>query len=370
MSFHSLLHSLVARTRQSRQPAESWVRVRLPPSPLWEYGPVMNLAKRVVALVLFFALMTLPVAALAQPRAAPSARFTAYSLSAYEWQDTLWSARPSAYKPDLTVLKQLRVTDLFVDITRAVTYKQLHSSRLISYLTKFRLLVAEAANYGIRVHALMGDFEWATIDPVGISDAMAVLSELRGLRTGRMSAGFQLDVEPWGLPSWSSHEAAYALDYDRMVQRVVSTWRAARFPGSLGFAIPYWWDGIEGAVPDINPGTGRVSPLMAVLLALARVSTAYLNVMTYITKPTSPGGTVAMFDRDLAVEKSIGSRVSLLLGQELAPDPAGIGTTFEGSSWHVWTANVATLRSSFASAPHFGGIAVEDAEALMLLHKG
>ncbi|MGA3216174.1 MAG: hypothetical protein ABSD97_10870 [Acidimicrobiales bacterium] len=296
--------------------------------------------------------------------------FTASSLSAYEWVDTSWSKGASAYEPELVVLKELGVTDLFVDITRAVTYEQSHSAALVAYLTTFRRLVAEAAAKGLRVQALMGDLEWATSGPAGINEALAVMTELRGISAGEMAAGFQLDVEPWGLPDWASHEVAYALDYDQMVRQVAAFWKAGNFPGTLGFAVPFWWNGIGGSVPDINPGTGLEDPLTAVLTSLAPVPGSNLNVMAYSARPRAPGGTETMFKSDLATAKSAGSRVTLLLGQDLAPDPAAVSSTFAGSTWHSWTTNVATLRSAFASEPDFGGIAVEDTQALVLLHKG
>lgn len=307
-----------------------------------------------------------PALPLVDSRAAPLA---ARSLSAYEWQDTLWSTSIASYEPDLLRLRKMGVTNIFVDITRAVTYQQTHNPRLLTYLAAFRLLVADARTVGINIDALMADSEWATIGPDGITDALAVMSKLRQISSGRMPAGLQFDVEPWALPAWGSHKAAYALDYERMVQRVVTAWKAAKLKGSLGFTVPFWWNGIGGAVPDINPGTGPVDPLQATLRALEPVSGSYLNVMTYCTRPRSAGGTIAMFDSDLAAETAIRSSVTLLLGQEVAPDPAGTDATFYGASWHVWTTNLATLRSRFARVPEFGGIAVEDAQALLMLHE-
>ena len=326
--------------------------------------------RRAAVLIILAVLVTASSTAVALSFTTASPKpFTAYSLSAYEWLDTSWSKGAASYEPDLLLLKKLGVTDLFVDITRAVTYKQERSDRLVPYLTTFRMLVTDAAKKGIRVHALMGDLEWATSDQAGLSEVIAIMSEMRTIVAGTMPAGLQLDVEPWGLPDWGTHEPAYALEYNEMVRRVVAAWRAGELTGALGFAVPFWWSGVGGSVPDIHVGNGSVTPLTAVLDSLAPVPTAYLNVMAYSSRPSEPGGTVTMFQSDIATARSIGSRVTLLLGQDLAPDPDGAGSTFAGSTWHAWRANLATLRSRFASTPQFGGVAVEDTQALILLSK-
>lgn len=295
--------------------------------------------------------------------------FSPRSLSAYEWYDSTWSSGATSYGVRLATLKRLGVTDLFVDITRAVTMERDSDPGLKAYLSTFRELVAYAARESIRVHALMGDPCWATSDPAGSAESLEVMAELRELKTGSMPAGLQLDVEPWGLPQWSTEKSSYSLAYVRMVRSVAKRWRKLAMPGSLGFAVPYWFDGAGGAVLRVDAGNGPVDPLSAVLIALESVPGSYLNLMTYMTDPTAPGGTIDSFRSDLAVAKRLGSSVTLLLGQELGESPSEAATTFYGSSWSKWCANVSKLRTSFASTPHYGGVAVDDTEAMELLSK-
>ena len=295
--------------------------------------------------------------------------FSASSVSAYEWYDSTWSSGASSYRPRLATLKRLGVTELFVDITRAVTMEQGSDAALKPYLSTFRELVAYAARENVRVHALMGDPCWATSDHAGAADALKVMSDLKALKVGSMPAGLQLDVEPWGLPAWSNEKSSYSLAYLSMVRSVAKSWQTLALPGSLGFAVPYWFNGAGGSVPPVDSGNGLVDPLTALLGILGSVRGSYLNLMTYMTDPSAPGGTIDSFRSDLVVAKRLGSPVTLLLGQELGEDPSEATTTFYGSDWATWTANVAKLRASFASTPHYGGLAVDDTEAMEQLSR-
>jgi hypothetical protein len=152
-----------------------------------------------------------------------------------------------------------------------------------------------------------------------------------------------------------------------MVQSLATSWKQLDLPGTLGFAVPFWFDGTGGAVPDIGTASGLVTPLVAVLTTLGMVPGSYLNVMTYRTSPNLPGGTVQCFGGVLQTASRLHSPTTLLVGQELGEDPSEPTITFYGATWTVWASNMATLTSAFASSGLYGGIAADDATALASL---
>ncbi len=302
------------------------------------------------------------------PHRAPArSSFDADSLSAYEWNDATW-AEPGDYAARFRSLAALHITDLFVDITRSVSMLEAQDPALAGYLGSFRELVALGAGKGIRVHALVGDPHWSTSDTAGPSAALQVMTRMRALSEGRMPAGLQFDVEPWTLPGWSANQGDYSLGFVEMVDSVATSWDALALPGSLGFAVPFWFDGVGGGAPQVTLDSTTADPLSMALTALGRVPGSYVNVMTYRNHASGPGGTEEDFSPVVQAAARLASPVTLLVGQELGPvSPAS--TTFYGTSWAAWESSTAALRSAYHPVDTFGGVAANDVEHLLQLHR-
>ena len=301
------------------------------------------------------------------PQVPASSGFDADSLSAYEWSDATW-AEPGDYAARFRGLADLHVTDLFVDITRSVGMLKADDPALAGYLARFRDLVALGAGKGIRVHALVGDPHWSSSDPSGPSEALQVMTRMRALTGGRMPAGLQFDVEPWTLPGWAADQGGDSLGFVKMVNSVAASWSALALPGALGFAVPFWFDGVGGGVPQVTVGSTTADPLSMALTSLGRVPGSYLNVMTYRNHASGPGGTEEGFSPVVQAAARMASPVTLLVGQELGPvSPAS--TTFYGTSWAAWEASATALRSFYRPVATFGGVAANDVEHLLQLHR-
>lgn len=284
---------------------------------------------------------------------------------AYEWHDTTWSRSVAAYAPTLTSLRRLGVTDLVVDITRSITYVRSGTrTQLTTYLTTFRRLVAEGRSYGVTVRAVVGDPSWSVTGSNAGLQAVGVMQQLDGLTVGAAPAGLEFDVEPWSRPGWPTKQAAYSSSYVTFVRSIAAAWNRLGIAGSLGFAVPSWFDGQGGAVPKIRVGVTTAYPMTQVLSALASVPSAYLNVMTYRRSVTGVDGTLARFGPVTTSAAASRSGVSLFLGQDVTANPVAT-TTLAGETLAQMQATFTTLQAAYADQPPFAGLEVNDAEGLL-----
>src|ERR1700688_1913619 len=185
---------------------------------------------------------------------------TGGELGAYEWNTTTWAPSPSAYLPTLARLRALGVNTLFVDITEAVSLTKRNSSQLTSFLSDFAQFVSQADADGFRVDAVGGDPSWSTRSPKGAAELLAAVARVTAQLPAGALDGVQFDVEPWGLAGWRRHATTRALDWLRLVQTMGNDWQHEGVSGSLGFTVPYWFNGDNGGVPQVTFAGARGYP--------------------------------------------------------------------------------------------------------------
>jgi hypothetical protein len=284
---------------------------------------------------------------------------------AYEWHTSTWWPDASAYLPTLTRLRALGVNTLYVDITQAVSLTRSHSSQLAPFLADFARLVTEANSNGFHVNAVGGDPSWSK-RPKGVTQLLAAVARVTASLPAGAISGVQFDVEPWGLPGWRRHAAARALDWLRFVQRTVSTWQQDGLAGTLGFTVPYWFNGGNGGVPAVTFAGARGYPFQLALGLLAPLPATALNVMAYRNTTGGPNGSEALFSANLQLVVASGSNTALLLGQETGPvKPPSI--TFSGLGCGAFQTAVGHIETTFGTAANFSGIPVDDVETLLAL---
>ena len=290
-------------------------------------------------------------------------------LGAYEWDDTTWWPTPSAYEGTLTTLKALGVTTLYVDITEAVSLTRAHASALALFLSDLATLVEEADSDGFTVDAVGGDPAWATRDRSGPAQLLsAVASVVSGLPASALD-GVQFDVEPWALPGWRRHRAAYAVDWLRFLQTTVTQWTSDGLTGRLGFTVPYWFDGDTGGVPRVSFGATTGYPFPLALGILAPLDHTVLNVMAYRNATAGPNGSEALFRGNVDAVEAVGSRTMLLAGQETG-NVAPPEITFYGTGCARFEEAATQMADAFDGDAPYQGIAVDDVESLEALCPG
>ena len=294
---------------------------------------------------------------------------TGGELGAYEWNTTTWAPSPSAYLPTLARLRALGVNTLFVDITEAVSLTKRNSSQLTSFLSDFAQFVSQADADGFRVDAVGGDPSWSTRSPKGAAELLAAVARVTAQLPAGALDGVQFDVEPWGLAGWRRHATTRALDWLRFVQTMVNDWQHEGLSGSLGFTVPYWFNGDNGGVPKVTFDGAKGYPFQLSLALLAPLPDTVLNVMAYRNTTTGPNGSEALFNANLQLAVAAGSRTSLLLGQETGHvNPASI--TFDGTGCAAFQTAVNQIGTAFGGDANYSGIPVDDVESLLALCPG
>lgn len=284
---------------------------------------------------------------------------------AYEWNTSTWWPNASTYLPTLTRLRALGVNTLYVDITLAVSLTRAHSPQLAPFLADFAQLVAEADARGFHVDAVGGDPTWSK-RPKGPAELLAAVARVTAQLPAGALAGVQFDVEPWGLPGWRRHATVRAIEWLRFVQATVSTWKQDGLAGSLGFTVPYWFNGANGAAPKVTFAGSTGYPFQLSLGLLASLPETNLNVMAYRNSTGGPNGSEALFEANLALLVAAGSNTSLLLGQETGQaKPPSI--TFFGLGCAAFQTAAAQIDTAFGSDANFAGIPVDDVETLLAL---
>lgn len=279
------------------------------------------------------------------------------SLGAYQWDDQTWVDSPLTFNESMDRMHSAGVTDLYIDITRAVTYLRQDPAAVAPYLHALGQVLVNGTKRDIRIHALFGDPTWATTDRQAPFDALAIVHRFEK-QEGRPLAGVQFDVEPWGLPTWSANKADYVANYLSFVGEVASSFRSSALPGSLGFAVPYWFDGANGALSE-----GSV-PLVPLLKSLGPVARPYIVVMAYRNHATGVNGSIELMAAPLALAEH--SKVAVIAGLELG-NVQPPSTTYYARSAADLNQALGQLREALQRSDAFSGIAVDDAAGLLAL---
>lgn len=277
------------------------------------------------------------------------------ALAAYQWDDRIWVDSPQTFNESMDRMHSAGVTDLYIDITRAVTYLRQDPAALGPYLYSLGRLLVNGTKRDVRIHALFGDPSWSTTDRQAPHDALAIVQHFEK-QEGRALAGVQFDVEPWGLSTWPANKADYLAKYLTFIDEVASSFRSSALPGSLGFAVPYWFDGTTEALPE-----GSV-PLVPILKSLDSVAQPYIVVMAYRNHATGINGSIELMAPALALAEH--SNVAVIAGQEVG-DVQPPSTTYHARSATDLNQALAQIREALRRSDAFRGIAVDDAAGLL-----
>ena len=114
----------------------------------------------------------------------------------------------------------------------------------LEHASEWRLLIAQAADHGVAIHALHGQPEWAISKNHG--EPRAILETI--IRFNNTSTekerfvGVHYDIEPYILPEWHSRDRRADLLQQYLALLDVLATRAKQAGLRFGVDIPFWWD--------------------------------------------------------------------------------------------------------------------------------
>jgi len=154
------------------------------------------------------------------------------------------------------------------------------------------------------------------------------------------------------------------------LQTIVDTYKQARTKiGNgglrLGFAIPFWFDGVPEA-PAVEFGqTGTTQPAAFHLIDMLRqLPEAYILVMAYRNFASGPDGSIEHLRREFGYASDTGATCGIVVGQEFTKV-----TPEKLSFW--WTGRAAFRQAAleiaevYGQLPQFRGLAVDDMNAYL-----
>jgi len=299
--------------------------------------------------------------------------------AAFEWYP-LSQANAKVSDQRLNTLRRDGFKTVYVDIGEYLEVADQPESRTqrtrLSQLNgDLRRLVSRASNLGLAVHAVAGGPNWtdASHRYLGPKLVKLVADYNTTAAADERLQGVQLDIEPYVDTSFWNDVDTSLKSYLWTLQTIVDTYKQARTQVGnsglrLGFAIPFWFDGVpEAPAVEFGPteSTRTTKPAAFHLIDMLRqLPEAYILVMAYRNFTAGTDGSIEHVRSEFDYASQIGAACGIVVGQEFTKI-----TPEKLSFW--WTGRAAfrqaalEIAGAYGQLPQFRGLAVDDMNAYL-----
>jgi hypothetical protein len=248
-------------------------------------------------------------------------------------------------------------------------------TRLSQLNGDLKRFVSRASNLGFAVHAVAGGPNWtdASHRYLGPKLVKLVADYNTAAAANERLQGVQLDIEPYVDSSFWNDVDASLKSYLWTLQTIVDAYKQARTQAGnidlrLGFAIPFWFDGVPEA-PAVEFGetesTRTTKPAAFHLIdMLHELPQAYLLVMAYRNFASGPDGSIEHVRSEFDYASQTGAASGIVVGQEF--------TKVTPEKLSFWWAGRAAFRQAaveiaraYGELPQFRGLSVDDINAYL-----
>jgi hypothetical protein len=266
----------------------------------------------VSAAVLLTVLGATPGVAAAAP--SPSQVLQGHDLAVFEW-NRLSQVNSRVSDQRLGNLRADGFTTVYADVSEYLEVadqppSRTQRSRLSQLNTALRQFVARASSFGLAVHAVGGGPTWT--DPTRrylgpkLVQLVADYNTFTAAGPDELLQGVQLDIEPYVLDSFWDDVDASLKSYLTTLEAIVDQYRSVKNQEDnlhlrLGFAIPFWFDGVPdvpavqfGSDPDPKPAAFHLIDM------LHDLPDAYVLVMAYRNFAAGTDGSIEHVQREFA----------------------------------------------------------------------
>jgi hypothetical protein len=241
-------------------------------------------------------------------------------------------------------------------------------TRLNQLKSDLKRFVARASSLGFAVHAVDGGPNWtdATHSYLGPKLVQLVADYNGASAPNERLQGVQLDIEPYVDPSYFDNVEASLKDYLTTLQSIVDTYEQVRTrPGNsglrLGFAIPFWFDGVPEA-PPVQFGHKTAPAAFHLIDMLHALPEAYVLVMAYRNFTSGPDGSIEHVRSEFDYASQVGAACGIVVGQEF-------GQVYPEKLSFWWAGRAAfrqaaeEIAAAYGQRPQLRGISVNDMNA-------
>lgn len=323
----------------------------------------------VSASVLLVVLGANPGVAAAAP--SPSEILEQHGFAVFEWykvsqvnarvsEQRLDSLRTDGFKTVYAdVGEYLEVADQPASRTQRTRLNQLKSD-----LKRF---VARASNLGFAVHAVAGGPNWTDTAHRYLGPKLVELVadyNVAAAPNERLQ-GVQLDIEPYVDPSFFDDVETSLQDYLSTLQSIVDRYERVRTQAGnsglrLGFAIPFWFDGVpEAPAVEFGPEHKTAPAAFHLIDMLRALPEAYVLVMAYRNFTSGPDGSIEHVRSEFDYARQAGAACGIVVGQEF-------GQVYPEKLSFWWAGRAAfrqaaeEIAAAYGQRPQFRGLSVND----------
>jgi hypothetical protein len=301
--------------------------------------------------------------------AVPSSGF-----AVFEWYK-LSQVNAKVSEPRLDTLRTGGFRTVYADVGEYLEVADQRDSRtqrtrLNQLKSDLKRFVARASSLGFAVHAVGGGPNWtdATHRYLGPMLVELVADYNETAAPNERLQGVQLDIEPYVDPSFFDDVEASLQDYLSALKSIVDTYEQARTqPGNsslrLGFAIPFWFDGVpEAPAVEFGPEHKTKPAAFHLIDMLRELPDPYVLVMAYRNFTSGPDGSIAHVRSEFDYASQACAVCGIMVGQEF-------GNVYPEKLSFWWAGRVAfrqaaeEIAAAYGQRAQFRGISVNDMNA-------
>lgn len=309
----------------------------------------------------------------------PSEVLQQHGFAAFEWYP-LSQANAKVSDQRLSSLRRDGFKTVYADIGEYLEVadqpdSRTQRTRLSQLNSDLKRLVSRASNLGLAVQAVAGGPNWtdASHRYLGPKLVNLVADYNAAAAANERLQGVQLDIEPYVDASFWDDVDASLKSYLWTLQTIVDTYKTARVQAGnsglrLGFAIPFWFDGVPEA-PAVEFGatasTRTTKPAAFHLIDMLRqLPEAYILVMAYRNFASGPDGSIEHARSEFDYASQTTAACGIVVGQEFTKV-----TPEKLSFW--WTGRAAfrqaalEIAGAYGQLPQFRGLSVDDLNAYL-----
>jgi len=218
-----------------------------------------------------------------------------------------------------------------------------------------------ASNLGFAVHAVARGPNWtdASHRHLGPKLVELVADYNEAAASNERLQGVQLDIEPYVDPSFWNDVEASLQEYLSTLQSIVATYEQVQTQaGRLGFAIPFWFDGVPD-VPAVEFGPERKPAAFHLIDMLRELPDPYVLVMAYRNFTSGPDGSIEHARSEFDYASQACAACGIVVGQEFGKlYPEKVSFWWAGRAAFRQAAE--EIAAAYGQRPQFRGLSVND----------
>jgi hypothetical protein len=295
-------------------------------------------------------------------------------LAVFEWYK-LTQVNAKVSEPRLTTLRTDGFKTVYANVGEYLEVadqppSRTQQTRLNQLKSDLKRFVARASSLGVAVHAVDGGPNWtdATHSYLGPKLVQLVADYNGAAAPNERLKGVQLDIEPYVDPSFFDNVEVSLQEYLSTLQSIVARYEQVRTqPGNsglrLGFAIPFWFDGVPEAPPvEFGPDHKTAPAAFHLIDMLRALPEAYVLVMAYRNFTSGPDGSIEHVRSEFDHAAQVGAACGIVVGQEFGQVyPEKVSFWWAGRA--AFRQAVEEIAAFYGQRPQFRGLSVNDMNA-------